>query len=230
MNKKAALFFLVSVLLIYAVLVTAIFLIFPLERLTCAQFYISLSFFLATNIAAALYMFSRLIKPQTDRAILFPPLLGAFSLWNALYLVAGVLFTVFMLRLGIVISVEIVLTVAYLIRMWSLCITTDYITEQREQRTADVRYLDSIQMEAALCADAASDRKVKLALQTLSDDIRYSDHISYGQLRDIESEILERVRALRAAVNSEPAEELLPKIDGVRILLRERNERCRMLK
>ncbi len=229
-NKRVAFFFLASVILIYAVALTAIFLIFPSEALDCAQFYVSLAFFLTANIAAAVYMFALLTKPQIDRAIVFSPLVGAFAVWNVLYLIAGVLFTVFLVRIGIVIAVDIVLAAAYLIRMWSYALVSGHVTEQREKREDDVRYMDAIRTEVELCAETASDREVKGALQTLSDDVRFSDHISYGALRGIECDLLARVRALRGELGTAPKEELLKEIDGIRVALRERNARCLALK
>lgn len=85
-------------------------------------------------------------------------------------------------------------------------------------------YIQSLQVDVEMLAEAEADADTRVALKKLAEDIRYSDPMSHEMLGDLESRISAKVEELKAAADKKTL------IAEINTLLTERNKKCKILK
>lgn len=78
--------------------------------------------------------------------------------------------------------------------------------------------------------DLSTDSVVKMELEKLAEDFRYSDPVSSNATEDIEDIIMEKLDNLKMSINSSSNDENIKKIAEIKNLLSERNRICRLSK
>ncbi len=230
MRKKIALTFTISVLVVYAVLLTLLFLLLPQTLREHTIFALSLAFFLGSGLLMTGYIVREILRGGMDTSILLPPLLRFFLLGNLFFLAAGALFLCLLPDIKLVLAVDLVAAAAYFLLVFLYRLPVRAVRAQREIRDRDVRLVDGWQSTVELYADMATDRDCAQALRRLAEDLRYSDHVSYGALHTFDSALDDRIRAMQAILVAQPKEEQLAEIQAVRLLVKERQARCLQLK
>ena len=85
-------------------------------------------------------------------------------------------------------------------------------------------YIQSLQVDVEMLAEAEADADTRAALKKLAEDIRYSDPMSHEMLGDLESRISDKIEELKRA------EDKIGLIKEINLLLIERNKNCKILK
>ena len=98
------------------------------------------------------------------------------------------------------------------------------VNRVEEKVEKKVFYIKALQVDVEMLASAETDSDTKVALTKLAEKIRFSDPMSNDSLADIESEITDKVKELKSAVNKA---EIITIIDS---LITERNKKTKILK
>lgn len=93
-----------------------------------------------------------------------------------------------------------------------------------------VFYIKSLESDLRLLSSSCSDVIAKKNIIALADAIRFSDPMSSDTLSDIEQEIAERCRKIKALVESCQYNAMNEEYSHTMKLLAERNEKCKLLK
>ena len=97
------------------------------------------------------------------------------------------------------------------------------------QTVADTMFMQSLRMEIKSLARRATDAELKAKLDKLSETAAYADPVSNEFLADLESEIGQKLDALKQAVQGGGASGSTI-ADELALLLAERDEKCRLFK
>ena len=148
------------------------------------------------------------------------------------YLVIQLIVSMIEIALSKLLPVWVVLIVNTLILAAALigCITTetmrDEIAKQDAQLKARVSGLREMQSLAATMAGQCADETLKLKLQKLAEDFRFSDPVSSGKTAEVETNLLEGLKELQQALtdgDTKGAEALCGRLFAA---LAERNRIC----
>ncbi len=92
-----------------------------------------------------------------------------------------------------------------------------------------VFYIKSLQSDIEVLVDRCVNESIKKSLASLAESLRFSDPMSSEELFSIESKIENKVRELRS-MDLEAEEIVKKEIDEVKLLVEERNNKCKLLK
>lgn len=102
----------------------------------------------------------------------------------------------------------------------------EYIETKDAEIAQKVNYLKNVQL--LLSSVKTNDESLSDKIKALAEDFRFSDPMSHSSLGALEAEIESEISALKANIGDiEKAEKM---IESISDLLKERNQRCRMLK
>lgn len=124
---------------------------------------------------------------------------------------------------------SVIVVCAIILGISAVCmITADVAIEEIKCIEAKIQkkvfYIKALQADVELLADAEKDATVKTELLGLAKKIRFSDPMSSEELIAIEEQITEKVSELKVA------DDKIPLINGITMLLAERNKKCKLLK
>ena len=106
----------------------------------------------------------------------------------------------------------------------------DEIVRQDNKLKSDISCMTTLRSIVYPLADQCSDPEAKKNLQKLADEFRYSDPVSSGSLKAIESELETRMAALQMAVSEGDTEKINSLCREISITLTERNRLCKLNK
>lgn len=98
------------------------------------------------------------------------------------------------------------------------------IKRVEEKVQKKIFYIQTLQVEVEMLANAETDAATKLSLTQLAEKIRFSDPVSNSALADLEAEIFNKVKELKTA------EKKLTIITTLDSLITERNKKVKLLK
>ena len=105
----------------------------------------------------------------------------------------------------------------------------DHVGQQQQAIYANTRKMKSFRIDIAHITEKCKDAELKRSLSALSDDFKYSDPVSADELTEIENQLQIQVKVLEELVNTDN-EQAAQKIDEIKIMLADRNRRCKALK
>lgn len=97
------------------------------------------------------------------------------------------------------------------------------ITRVENKVKEKVFYIKELQIDVEIMVKKCTDKQCKEELEKLVEAIKYSDPMSSEKLQDIENEIKSKINELGQSCSIE-------KINEVQNLIKERNEKCKILK
>lgn len=106
----------------------------------------------------------------------------------------------------------------------------DVIQEMEHQVELKTRNLTYFRIDMDDVVSNCDDMEVKKELMALAEEIRYSDPVSADELEVIEQQIGDEVNALKGMIKDEDRGLVKQKIKTIRVLLEDRNRRCKLLK
>ena len=228
MNKKQ-----ISTIAIYVVLLlvfNVIFFAIPFEKTS-----ISWISFVFTWIAFLLgygityYAFSETETLQS-KVYGFPVFRIGFF-----YMATQLVVTVILCAVGSVINVPawvaLVLSMLILTATMIGVIATDNardVIQNMDQKTAvQTQVVKTFRLDVENLIGVCKDPVVKKKMESLADAFKYSDPVSRDSLVAIEARISDEVNVLKSLALGEDPDALVNKIDEVKILLADRNRRCK---
>lgn len=213
--------------LIFGILFALISVIaFVIPTLKTATFWVAY-IFTVVAFAAQIFLWKKALEKNEELKSKFLgiPVVHVGIVYLVLQVIAFAVFTVFPL-----LPVwSVIVVCAIILGISAVCmITADVAIEEIERVEAKVQnkvfYIKTLQADVELLADAEKDATVKIELLGLAKKIRFSDPMSSEELTAIEEQITEKVSELKVA------DDKIPLINGITMLLAERNKKCKLLK
>lgn len=213
--------------LIFGILFALISVIaFVIPTLKTATFWVAY-IFTVVAFAAQIFLWKKALEKNEELKSKFLgiPVVHVGIVYLVLQVIAFAVFTAFPL-----LPVwSVIVVCAIILGISAVCmITADVAIEEIERVEAKVQnkvfYIKTLQADVELLADAEKDATVKTELLGLAKKIRFSDPMSSEELTAIEEQITEKVSELKVA------DDKIPLINGITMLLAERNKKCKLLK
>lgn len=105
----------------------------------------------------------------------------------------------------------------------------DHIERQQDIVAANTKQMKTFRIDLSGIADKCGDAELKKSVSALADDFRYSDPVSCEELSEIENQLKSQVKILAELVNGD-SEQAALKINEIKVLLADRNRKCKELK
>lgn len=232
MIKKIYYFYLMLLAAIYIAINVTVFLAVDYSaHLNNAQFWISWVFMFGLNSAvAAIIAIKTRNSHRNDIPYIPYAALGLFGGANVIYLVLGIVFTVFLPKWYVVLLVDLVIALFYLAFVFKFLISVAHIRSNDAYRRQKVAYIRTLSVTVKSYASLTSDYDLQQKIKRLASDFDYSDPISHDSLAQAEADIFAKVSALSAVVQSGDKAAAEGAINEISALLKMRNSQCALLK
>jgi hypothetical protein len=230
MKKLNKFFVLISLVLVCALLNTIVFLTVDKARLDTSAFWLAWGFATPWNLAMAIGLHLWASKKPDDALIKMPAAYYICATFGGVYLLLGAIFMYANIeKITLLLILEFIVTVAYLIMTFYVCLAGNHITQSEKETKQKVFFIRMLQSNVASCVPMVNNPDVKAALEELSEKIRYSDPMSHASLAMVEGELASTIDeiASKLATGDEDVEALIKKAE---MQLARRNSQCLMLK
>lgn len=124
---------------------------------------------------------------------------------------------------------EIILLVAYLVIAFIMYAVQSHSAAQDHNDQAAVRRMRLLENDILRMAEEQADEGRRKALETLAEDIHYSDAVISPALQDVEERIAQNVATLQQELREEDVD-VYERIEAIRRLLRERGRLAALMK
>lgn len=234
MKKRISLITVVSLFAIAAVINILLFSVLPEKIQDYPAFWLIWSFTFPVNFAFALGLAIYFGLKEGISFIRIPICYYVVWIFSVVYLGVGLklMFIPFTSeKIGIPLSVELAITIIYLIVLALSFLGVSYIEANQKYVKKKVFYIRNLKAEVDSAASFVSDVEVKKELEKFAEAIRFSDPMSHKSLADADAELALTVSSIVADVKAgECGDELKAKIKKAFLVLEARNEKCRILK
>ncbi len=234
MGKKGKNILLASVLIVFAVFTTILFLTvnkFCPKRLDSGVFWLAFVFAVPVNLLAAVGLHLWSNHKDSSDIVQLPAIYLVIAGGAIAYLLSGIIFMYFNINKFLVpVIVELLITAAYVIVAMFMMFGTDYITETQKQTKQKVLYVRMLQADVEDCIPKATTPEVRKALTAFAEKVHYSDPMSHPSLAGIEGELSSTVTKISMALAQGDNDLATSLIATGEELLSQRNRRCIMLK
>lgn len=229
MKKIAKFFILISIVLVCALMNVIVFLTIPDERLDTKVFWMAWAFATPWNLLMTIVLHVWASKKGSE--VLKMPaayyLCGAFGL---VYFVLGLIFMYANIEtITLLLILELIITVAYLIASFYVCLAGNYIANSEKKTKQKVFYIRMLQSNVTSCLPMVKTPEVRSALETLAENIRFSDPMSHQALALIEGELASTIDEITNKLTSGD-EDVIALIQKAEMQLARRNSQCLTLK
>lgn len=137
-------------------------------------------------------------------------------------------FAIFMAAPTIPTWVAVIVCAVILAAAAVCCVAGEMATQEIDRVEQKVKikrfYIQSLQVDVEMLAEAEADADTRVALKKLAEDIRFSDPMSHEMLGELESRISAKVEKLKSV------DDKVWLIKEISLLLVERNKKCKILK
>lgn len=198
-----------------------------------ATYFISLGFAEAALIATLITMiiFAKSQRVLRDWFFGFP-IIRHCVLYVSTTLTGAVLFMLFHAQViwWIPLCVFLILLAAYILFAISCMITKNAINELSERVKEKTDYISLLRVEAEMLSRYCTDAAAKKIFDDFAEDVRFSDPMSNESLFELEKEIQLKTTEASYALRDGRVSDALTLCRQAKLLLADRNMRCRALK
>ena len=230
MKKLGKLIILLSSVLVCALVNLIVFLTIDQARLETTAFWIAWGFATPWTLLSAIVLHLWAGKKQGEEILRMPVAYYLCAVFGGLYLVVGLIFMYANVEtLTALIIIEAIITVIYLIAVMYSLNTTDSIAKQEKVTKQKVFFIRMLTSNVNTCLPMATDEAVRAQLETLAENIRFSDPMSHQALAVIESELANTIDDITMKL-TEGNQDVSALIKKAEMQLSRRNAQCAMLK
>lgn len=230
MKKLGKFIILLSIVLLCGLVNLIVFLTIDKARLETTAFWVAWGFATPWTLLSALVLHLWAGKKQGEEVLRMPVAYYLCAIFGVLYLVVGLIFMYANIEtLTALIIIEAIITVIYLIAVMYSMNTTDSIAKEEKVTKQKVFFIRMLASNVNTCLPMATDETVRAQLETLADNIRFSDPMSHQALAVIEGELANTIDeiTLKLTDGNQDVSALIKKAE---MQLSRRNAQCAMLK
>ena len=158
-----------------------------------------------------------------------PPLIYLMVCFNAAYLVLGLIF-MFIPKLPFTVALifELILTAAYALLMIYYFGVVNYM--KSNSAAPKVLFIRSLYVDVDHAIQFVEDDSLKAKMQQLSEDIRFSDPMSKGEVIQLDEALQSLIQQIVVSAMEKNFDAVNELVDKASVQLKYRNAKCRMLK
>ena len=230
MKKLGKFIILLSMVLLCGLVNLIVFLTIDQARLETTAFCVAWGFATPWTLLSAIVLHLWAGKKQGEEVLRMPVAYYLCAIFGGLYLVVGLIFMYANIEtLTALIIIEAIITVIYLIAVMYSMNTTDSIAKEEKVTKQKVFFIRMLASNVNTCLPMATDETVRAQLETLADNIRFSDPMSHQALAVIEGELANTIDeiTLKLTDGNQDVSALIKKAE---MQLSRRNAQCAMLK
>lgn len=222
---------LISIVLVCAVANVIILLTMPDGRAQTGIFWLAWAFMTPVALAAACGLHWWGTRKSAGDLVSMAVVYYLSAIFTVAYLAAGVIF-IYSSWTALVwpVIVELVITTAYILFAIFFLRGAEYIRAEETHTRAKVMYIRFLKADVDDCIAKTTLEELKIALLTLSDNVRFSDPMSHPSLEALEGELSSVVAEIAKKIDSGAESEALLLVEKAEDALERRNRRCLMLK
>ena len=229
MKKLSKFFILISIVLVCALMNVIVFLTIPDGRLDTKVFWMAWAFATPWNLLMTVILHIWASKKGSE-VLKMPAAYYLCGVFGLIYFVLGLIFMYANITtITLLLILELIVTVAYLIASFYVCLAGNYIANNDKQTKQKVFFIRMLQSNVTSCLPSVKDPEVRAALEELSEKIRFSDPMSHQALALVEGELAATVDEIAAKILSGD-ENVSALIQKAEMQLARRNSQCAMLK
>lgn len=230
MKKLGKFIILISLVLICGLVNLIVFLTVNEARLETTVFWLAWGFATPWTLLTAIVLHLWAGKKYGEEILRMPVAYYLCAVFGGLYLVVGLIFMYANIEgTTFLIILEAIITVIYLIAIMYSMSTTDSIAKQEKVTQQKVFFIRMLASNVATCLPMATDDSVRAELETLADNIRFSDPMSHQALAVIEGELANTIDDITLKL-TEGNQDVSALIKKAEMQLSRRNAQCAMLK
>ena len=133
-------------------------------------------------------------------------------------------------NISIVSVIMSILTIIYIIYFLAFYLIVSWLGKNQTIQKEKVFYIRSLVSEVDLLISTSENKEIRNLLNKVKDDIRYSDPMSKKELYNIEQKIKNEISLLKEPVINNDIERVKILTKEIRLLIKERNNQCLMMK
>ncbi len=219
-----------SLFLIFGLLSLILFLTIPDQRLNSTVFWISFSFAIPVNYLALTGFTIWGFAKKGESFIKLPITAAISAIFAGTYLLLGVFFMYLPIeKTTFPIIIYAIITIAFIITAIFSINGANYMNASEKHVKEKVLFVKMLEADVLDCVSKANGNSANL-LRQLSENVRFSDPMSHPSLSAVEAEISSVVFAISEALNQDPNADITAMVNKADSLLKNRNNRCLMLK
>ena len=230
MLKKFRIYFIASIIAIYAVFTVILFVTLPDGRASQGAFWFNFVFGIIIPLLVTLGVFFFTLGNKKFEAVTLPGVYYLVAIFDGVLLILDGIFMYANNKLTAPIVLNIIILVAEAIVIGFALLSSNYIAENQAKQKKKVFYIRDLQGDVDAASNLISDADTKKKMMQLSEDIRYSDPMSDDSLADTEEDIKNKVNKLVSLSRNNDLERINPLIDEISNLIKYRNTKCKNLK
>ena len=230
MIKKLRIYFIASIIAIYAVFSVIVFVTLPDGRASKGAFWFNYIFGIIVPLLVTLGVFFFTLGNKKFEAITLPGVYYIVAIFDAVLLILDGIFMYANEKLTAPIVLNLIILVAEGIILGYALLSSNYIAGNQAKQKQKVFYIRDLQGDVDAASNLIGDADTKKKMMQLSEDIRFSDPMSDDSLADTEEEIKNKVNKLLALSRNNDLEKINPLIDEISNLIKYRNTKCKNLK
>lgn len=232
MKKKGGLILLATVGIIYVVINVILFVIMnnvlPEQLKNGVFWFVWAMTFIFNAILDCGIFFTHKSKEKYDIATV-PALVYVMGIFNAIYLVLGlILMFIPKTTFTVAIILELILTAAYILFLIYFYAAVGHM--KKNDASKKVVFIRSLQADVDYAKEMIEDADLKKKLEQLSEDIRFSDPMSQGEIIALDEKIQMTVGLILANAMEKNYDALNELVDNASKQLKYRNAKVKMLK
>lgn len=230
MKKLSKFIILISLILVCGLINLIVFLTVDPARLETTAFWLAWGFATPWTLLSAIVLHLWAGKKYGEEVLRMPVAYYLCAVFGGLYLVLGLIFMYANVeKLTLLIILEAIITVVYLIAVMYSMNATDSIAKEEKVTKQKVFFIRMLASNVNTCLPMVTDENVRAELETLADNIRFSDPMSHQALAVIEGELANTIDdiSLKLTEGNQDVSALIKKAE---MQLSRRNAQCAMLK
>ena len=221
----------IATALIYALINVILFLTLPDGRTDSKVFWLVWSFMTPVSLLATVALILWGTRKNANDLIGWTVSIYLIGIFTIAYFAVGFIFAYLPWKsITLPLILELIITIAYIVAAIYFLRGASYVQAEQAHTKAKILTIRLLKADVDECEAIAKAPSLKLALQALSEDVRFSDPMSHPSLAGIEGEIFALVADIAAKIKNNEEEEAENLVQDARTRLKNRNSRCLILK
>lgn len=235
MLKRIQIFTTIIISLIYIALNIVVFALNPAPWLSTKGFWITWVFTFPVSYILNILVLVVFSKIKADKITRVAPIYYGADIGIVLFLSVGLSFIfkfnyILNDNISIVSIIMSILTIIYIIYFLAFYLIVSWLGKNQTIQKEKVFYIRSLVSEVDLLISTSENKEIRNLLNKVKDDIRYSDPMSKKELYNIEQKIKNEISLLKEPVINNDIERVKILTKEIRLLIKERNNQCLMMK
>lgn len=186
-----------------------------------------MTFIFNAGVSILVFLFYKSSSKYDDVTV--PPLIFVMGAFNVVYIILGlILMFIPPLKITLAIILELLVTAAYALFLIYFFSVTNHMKANNANKK--VVFIRSLCVDLDHANQFVTDQELQNKIKQLSEDVRFSDPMSQGEIVDLDAKLQEIIQAIVINAMEKRFDVVNELVDKASIQLKYRNAKCKMLK